>query len=44
MYYAAVRGIKVIPEIEGPAHLNSLGLYNDFRDLIGCFDSPSSSR
>ena len=35
--YAKVRGIKVVPEFEGPGHMNSLGNYPSFQKLIGCF-------
>lgn len=38
--YAKIRGIKVVPEFEGPAHLNALGLYPEFEDLINCFQKP----
>lgn len=35
--YAKIRGIKVVPEFEGPGHLNILGKYPPLSDLIGCF-------
>ena len=37
--YAYKRGIYVVPEIEGPAHLNSLGHLPELTELIGCFVS-----
>jgi len=40
VHFAAVRGVRVVPEIEGPAHLNSLGFYKPFEKLIGCFKDP----
>ncbi len=39
--YAAVRGITVVPEIEGPAHMHALAFEEDLRDLIGCYRDPS---
>ena len=38
--YGELLGVKVIPEIEGMAHLHSLGLYPNFTHLIGCFSDP----
>lgn len=35
--YAKVRGIKVVPELEGPGHFNALGNYPPFKDQVGCF-------
>ena len=37
VHYANVRGIKVAPEMEGPAHLHILGFYPEFEGMIGCF-------
>lgn len=39
--HAKVRGITVIPELEGPAKLNSLGYYPEFKELISCFKDKS---
>lgn len=39
--YAKIRGIKVVPEFEGPGHLNALGHYPEFADLIACYSEPS---
>jgi N-acetyl-beta-hexosaminidase len=39
--HAKVRGITVIPELEGPANLNSLGYYPEFNELMACFKDRS---
>jgi hypothetical protein len=33
--YARIRGIKVIPEMEGPSHLHILGYYPEFKNMVG---------
>lgn len=33
--YGKIRGIRVIPEFEGPGHMNILGFYPQFKGLIG---------
>jgi hexosaminidase len=38
--YAKIRGIKVVPELEGPGHLNALGHFEPFKHLIGCYREP----
>ena len=38
--YAKIRGIKVIPEINGPGNVNILGNYPPFKDIIDCYRKP----
>lgn len=40
--YAATRGVRVVPEIEGPAHLNSIGYKPGWEKLIGCFKGKTA--
>ena len=42
--YARVRGIKVIPEIEGPANVNSIGHYPDLNDIVECYKGKTGYR
>jgi len=41
--YAKIRGVKVIPEFEGPSHLHILGFYPEFEGLVGCFRNYTST-
>ena len=41
--YAKIRGVKVIPEFEGPSHLHILGFYPKFKGLVGCFRNYTST-
>jgi len=41
--YAKIRGIKVVPEMEGPAHLHILGFYPEFEGMVGCFRNYTST-
>mmetsp|Transcript_35565 Transcript_35565/g.35205 ORF Transcript_35565/g.35205 Transcript_35565/m.35205 type:complete len:488 (-) Transcript_35565:3-1466(-) len=38
--YAKVRGIKVIPGINGPGHVNILGNYPKLSSIISCYRKP----
>lgn len=33
--YAKIRGVKVVPEMEGPSHLHILGFYPEFQGMVG---------
>ena len=35
--YAEIRGIKVIPEINGPGNANIFGSYPPFKDILDCY-------
>ena len=39
--YAKIRGIKIIPELETPAKVNSLGHYPPLKQLIHCYKDNS---
>ena len=39
--YGKIRGVKVVPELEGPGHMNALGSYPKLKDLIACYGDPS---
>ena len=41
--YAKIRGVKVVPEMEGPSHLHILGFYPEFKGLVGCFRNYTST-
>ena len=41
--YAKIRGVKIIPEMEGPAHLHILGFYPEFKNMVGCFRNYTST-
>lgn len=43
VHYAKVRGVRIIPEMEGPAHLHILGFYPEFRGMVGCFRNYTST-
>lgn len=42
MRYAQIRGVRVVPEIEGPSHVHALGLYPKLKGLIGCYRDTNS--
>jgi len=36
--YAKIRGVRIIPELDNPGHIRSVGLYKDFQEMFTCFN------
>jgi len=41
LLYAIIRGVRVVPELAGPAHARSLGLAPEFSDILACANTEA---